>query len=89
MSSIIKKVPGGKLLRVTSVINGGKIQSISIRGDFFIHPEEAVSVIEISLVGSIAERDQLHPLLSKIIIGNQIEIVGFEIEDLIDCIIAK
>jgi lipoate---protein ligase len=85
----IRKVPGGKLLRVTSLINNGIIESISIHGDFFIHPEEAVYIIENSLVGTSVKRNQLRLLLSGIIRANNIEIVGFAIEDLIDCIMSE
>ena len=50
MFEATKKVSGGKLLRV--VIEGkNKIEKISITGDFFLHPEEALTRIEKSLCG--------------------------------------
>ena len=47
----IKKVPEGKLLRV-SIEGNNKIEKISINGDFFLHPEETLAAIEKSLRGS-------------------------------------
>ena len=40
------KVPGGKLLRASSVVRGGRIVEVRITGDFFMHPEEAIDELE-------------------------------------------
>lgn len=45
-----KKVSGGKLLRV-NIEGNNRIEKISITGDFFLHPEEALPMIEKSLTG--------------------------------------
>lgn len=45
-----KKVSGGKLLRV-HIEGNRKIEKITITGDFFLHPEEALPMIEQSLTG--------------------------------------
>ena len=50
MYQATKKVPGGKLLRV-AVEGGSRIEKISITGDFFLHPEESLAMIEKSLTG--------------------------------------
>lgn len=52
------KVTGGKLIRVDCAVKHEKIASAKITGDFFMHPEEAISVLEKNLVGSaISEKD--------------------------------
>ncbi len=52
------KVPGGKLIRIECALKSGKIVSAKITGDFFMHPEEAITLLEKNLVGSaIAEKD--------------------------------
>ena len=43
---LLRKIPGGKLLRISCVTNDAIIQQISIRGDFFMYPEESVFDIE-------------------------------------------
>ena len=45
------KVPNGKLLRVSLDFEGGKIKAIKITGDFFMHPETGVELIESTLAG--------------------------------------
>jgi len=45
------KVPGGKLLRVSSTIKGGRIEEVRITGDFFMHPEDAIDELERRLKG--------------------------------------
>jgi len=52
------KVPGGKLIRIECAVKNEKIVSAKITGDFFMHPEEAIYVLEKSLIGSaISEED--------------------------------
>jgi lipoate-protein ligase A len=43
------KVKGGKLIKVRLIKENGIITSISIFGDFFIHPEESIDILENSL----------------------------------------
>ncbi len=51
---LTKKIPGGKLLRIKMEADT-VIQSISITGDFFLHPEESLLTIEKSLKGMAIE----------------------------------
>ena len=48
---VSKKIPNGKLLKLR-VDFGKKINSITISGDFFIHPEEGIDLIEEALKGT-------------------------------------
>ncbi len=52
IESVDYKVPGGKLLRIDADISGNVIRWIRLHGDFFLHPEEAISDIEKSLAGT-------------------------------------
>lgn len=49
--SFVGKAKGGKLLRVGLAWEGGTASSVSIRGDFFAHPEDAFDEAERSLAG--------------------------------------
>ena len=53
------KVPGGKLLRVASTIRGERIEEIKITGDFFMHPEEALDVLEKKLQGVKGDEEEV------------------------------
>jgi hypothetical protein len=41
----------GKLIRIRAKFNGEIIEKIRITGDFFIHPEETIDILEKRLVG--------------------------------------
>jgi lipoate---protein ligase len=45
------KVPGGKLLRIELELCDGVAHRVSVRGDFFAHPEEEFEEAEVSLSG--------------------------------------
>ena len=49
---ISKKIPDGKLVQVDMSVKNGRILSIIIAGDFFLHPEEAIEIVESRLVGA-------------------------------------
>jgi len=75
------KVQGGKLIRIDASFDGGRITSIRITGDFFIHPEQAVESIERFLIGRrIGEglAEELRSFLGR----SGIRLVGMEAEDL-------
>ncbi len=48
----VGKPAGGKLLRMSLRWEGGLVQALSIRGDFFAHPEEGFDAAEAVLVGT-------------------------------------
>ncbi|MFC1750265.1 lipoate protein ligase C-terminal domain-containing protein, partial [Pseudomonadota bacterium] len=48
----IKKVVGGKLVKVRiDAEQGGSINAVQITGDFFLHPEDALTDVEKNLIG--------------------------------------
>ncbi len=74
-----EKVAGGKLLRV-KVGFDEKINSISIEGDFFAHPEDVVENIEKSLIGIGVGESENHitERISDAVSGNNAELVGID-----------
>ena len=81
MNCIIHKVPNGKLLRVFLDVKEGRISTIKITGDFFVHPEEAIEELEKQLCGvGIADVEQVvHTFFEQ----RDVEMVGLTEESLI------
>jgi lipoate---protein ligase len=52
------KAPGG-LIRVTARLRQGRVDDLSISGDFTVYPREAVAEIERALRGSSADRQAI------------------------------
>ncbi|MFN7990660.1 MAG: biotin--protein ligase [Candidatus Micrarchaeia archaeon] len=46
-----EKIPGGKMVCLELWQSGGRVSRARITGDFFLHPEDAISRIERDLVG--------------------------------------
>jgi lipoate---protein ligase len=76
-----------KLIRVlleyddyTKIIN-----SITIAGDFFLHPEESLDELEANLIGTKLEKDIVKQKIEKCL--NHSEAFGFDSESMTDAII--
>ena len=80
MKSIDHKVEGGKLLRIDIKVEDNIIQKIKITGDFFMYPEEAITIIEKKLIG--VEINQIKNKIQEIITKREIKIIGFQAEDI-------
>ncbi|MGQ0377033.1 MAG: lipoate protein ligase C-terminal domain-containing protein [Nitrososphaerota archaeon] len=61
------------------------IQSIKITGDFFLHPEEKIDLIESEIVGTKLEKDVIKKKFESLLSG--CELYGFSIDSLSDAII--
>ena len=61
------------------------IQSIKITGDFFLHPEETIDLIESGIVGTKLEKDVIKKKLESLL--SDCEFYGFSIDSLSDAII--
>lgn len=75
------KVPGGKLVIADFEVEDGKLSNVSINGDFFLEPPEALEGISSSLEG--AEVEENEDELAKRIrssLGENTEMVGFSPE---------
>ncbi len=78
------KVSGGKLLRLHVEIEDETIHSIKIAGDFFVHPESAITQIEQLLVG--VKIDDIVDSVNTFIKKNNIRLIGFDASDLADAV---
>jgi hypothetical protein len=82
----VYKVPNGKLLKVFLDYNqqSNTIEKISITGDFFAYPEEAIETMEAELVDVKLIKDNLLGKITSIIKQNNIEFIGLNAEGLTD-----
>jgi lipoate-protein ligase A len=65
-----------KLIRV-NIDYSEKIDAITISGDFFIHPEEAVELMENQIKGlALSELDLISPRISSLINSHDIRLIG-------------
>jgi lipoate---protein ligase len=64
-----EKISNGKLVCVEVLAEGGRISRLRITGDFFLHPEEAIGLLEGALSGqplSIAQIEAESLLISAL-----------------------
>ncbi len=78
------KVPGGKMLSVRLEHDGLRITGAEVSGDFFLYPEESITVLEAALVGAplSAGEDELAMIIGSVMERNGISAVGFSPRDL-------
>jgi len=74
------KTPGG-LIRATVRLRGGRIDEISITGDFMVLPRTAVRLMEESLTGRRAARDELLSVVERLYREAGIQSPGIGPED--------
>lgn len=48
------KTPGGKLVGVRFMVDGGELRTVEVHGDFFLYPEEVLASITAALEGAPA-----------------------------------
>ena len=51
------KVPGGKLVAVDLLVEDGRLAQVSVSGDFFLDPDDALELIDAALTGQPATAD--------------------------------
>ena len=73
------KVPKGKLV-TAEVTYGSNIGRVKLTGDFFIHPEEGISVIESSIDGIAISSDEkdIAIAVQAAIDDNGIQVIGID-----------
>lgn len=76
-----------KLIRVSLKYdeNNNTIQSISITGDFFIHPEDAVERLERSLTGVKLDEESIMRTINKSL--ESYEVFGFDSKSMTEAIL--
>jgi lipoate-protein ligase A len=86
------KVSGGKLIRIDALIDEANhkiIKDIKITGDFFIIPESAIFEIEKLIEGKKLKEKEFSALiktLKEFTKKNNIQLIGFCIEDIINAL---
>jgi lipoate-protein ligase A len=83
MKQILYKVPNGKMLRIFLEKENDKIVDIKITGDFFVYPEEKISLIEANLRGKALNKDELVNDLNKVIESESLELFGVNAESIV------
>ena len=81
------KVPGGKLVKVKLEAASGKISEVKILGDFFLHPEETLQIIEESLIGSPADKTSIENTIGQVLVENETTLIGATAGDIAKTII--
>jgi lipoate-protein ligase A len=77
---IQEKVPGGKMVGIDVEFCEGKIEKIRISGDFFLHPENTLTLIEESLIGKTV--DAAGEVISGILEQNNAQLIGVRPQDI-------
>lgn len=79
----VKRIRGGKTLKIDLELKGDRIVDIVISGDFFAHPEEAIDELERELKGSSI--DDITFIVNKF--RDRIELVGLSIDDILELLL--
>ena len=82
------KVRGGKLLRVRLQVDEDTcIAEIRITGDFFMHPEEALEMLEQALLGAPLTPEGLLPRIETFFAGD-VQVIGADVDDFVQLLLA-
>ena len=78
----VEKTPGGKMVGITASVSNDSLSNVKITGDFFMHPEDALSGIENALAGMKITDDAqaFESRVSGVVDSNSVELVGFTSE---------
>jgi len=80
------KVPNGKLLKISFEKKDDIIQNIKITGDFFLYPEEKITVLEDALTGEKLDKLTIQQELEEVILTEKIELFGIDSESIVKAI---
>jgi lipoate---protein ligase len=80
-----RKIPGGKMVRV-EVTYDTKIETVKITGDFFLHPEETLELIQQTLTGCHLpiRKNELIDDIENLLVEQKAEFIGASVIDLIN-----
>lgn len=79
------KAPGEKLIRIRLELEAHEVREAAISGDFFIHPEESVSILEEALLGRPGTQEKLLKRLQDAVELGGLELVGISAESIASC----
>ncbi|MBN2067121.1 MAG: hypothetical protein JW744_01495 [Candidatus Diapherotrites archaeon] len=68
------KVPNGKLVRVRAEFQGELVLALKITGDFFMHPEHGIELVEAAAKGKTLE--ELQGAIERAVEENSITLFG-------------
>ncbi len=75
------KIPGGKLVKAKLSIVSGEINQVRVMGDFFLHPEETIQVIEESLIGCKEDESSITMIIEQILKNSDATLIGATASD--------
>ena len=81
------KEAGGKLIKVEVEAIDDRIESVQIKGDFFVYPEDTIELIEKALLRSMVEKNAIDEKIEKIIKENDSRFFGIKPETITEAII--
>ena len=63
-----------------------QIESVKITGDFFLHPEETLELIQQTIIGCSLplQKNELAEKIDKLLLEQNAEFIGANVADLID-----
>jgi lipoate-protein ligase A len=75
------KTPGGKLVVADFLVRDGALRDVTISGDFFLYPDDALGAITAALEGapSAATEDELAARV-RAAVGPEVTMLGFSPE---------
>lgn len=83
MKKALYKVPNGKLLKIFLEDSDSRIVSLKITGDFFVHPEENIEILEKELVGAEIEVTTLTDKINNFLKRSQSLLFGLDVNSLV------
>lgn len=76
MGSASLKVAGGKLVKARVEASAGSIAHVKITGDFFLHPEDAITDIETALIGANLDEAVIATTVSDALSSRNAQLIG-------------
>lgn len=87
MPLAIYKVPNGKLLKIFLETENDKIADLKITGDFFLYPEEKITLLEDALKNEPLDAETLKLKLENLIQHENLELFGLDAESIVTTIL--
>ena len=76
------KVPEGKLIKIQVELENDTIKFVQIFGDFFLHPEDCLEEIELTLMGALVDEKSLADLIESKLEHCQATLIGARPQDI-------
>jgi hypothetical protein len=83
----VYKIPAGKLVKISLDFEENKINSVKINGDFFLHPEKGIELIEKGMEGKELQKEKIINCINRVAESNSLQLFGINAEGLADAIL--